>query len=243
MIGPIVQDQSYHRFADARVFLGVANAADTLSNLAFLLVAALGLLSLWRSRGQAVRFSAPEEMRAYQILFCATALTSFGSAYYHLAPSDARLAWDRLPMAVVFMSLLAAAIAERASLRAGLRLLVPFVTLGAASVLYWAASGDLRLYLAVQFGSIAVVLALCVLFASRYTKGRTLLAAAALYGIAKLFELHDREIYELTGHWVSGHTLKHLSAAAAVYLIVWSLERRTACERLVSPPSSGHPTR
>jgi hypothetical protein len=64
-----------------------------------------------------------------------------------------------------------------------------------------------------------------------------------LYGIAKLFELHDREVYELTGHWVSGHTLKHLSAAAAVYLIVWSLERRTACERLVSRPSSGHPTR
>jgi hypothetical protein len=45
-------------------------------------------------------------------------------------------------------------------------------------------------------------------------------------GIAKVFEALDREIFAL-GQWASGHTLKHLAAAAGVYLLLLSLERRT----------------
>lgn len=47
---PLLQDQGYHRFADTRLFIGVANAADTLSNLAFLIVGGLGLAFLQRER-------------------------------------------------------------------------------------------------------------------------------------------------------------------------------------------------
>jgi hypothetical protein len=226
MFEPIRQSQDYHRFADDRAFLGIVNAADVLSNLAFVVVGALGLIVLWRNRGASTRFAVGEEMRAYWAFFGAIVLTGLGSSYYHLAPDDGRLAWDRLPIALAFMCLLAAVISERVDVRAGVKLLVPLIVLGVASVLYWVALEDLRLYLLVQFGALAAIVTLCSFFPSRYTRGEMLFVAAALYVVAKVFELYDRAIFELTGQWISGHTLKHLTAAAALYVILWSLERR-----------------
>lgn len=225
MIEPIRQDQAYHDFADERSVLGIANAFDTLSSLAFVVVGVAGLLVLWRPRGRSLRFGHASEARAYWVLFAAVAATGVGSAYYHQTPDDARLVWDRLPMAVAFMALLAAVIGERLSRSAGRRLLVPFVLLGAASVAWWAWLDDLWPYAIVQFGSAVALLVIAVLFPSRYTQGNVLYAVLGLYGIAKFCELQDRAIYEL-GHWVSGHTLKHLVAALAGGLIVLSLARR-----------------
>ena len=97
----IRQDQAYHLFADGRSLLGFVNAADTLSSAAFFIAGTLGLIFLWRERTSGSRhFVVPEEMRAYWVLFCAVTLTGFGSAYYHMAPDDARLMWDRLPMSL-----------------------------------------------------------------------------------------------------------------------------------------------
>jgi Ceramidase len=230
---PLQQSQAYHRFADARALLEVPNAADTLSNLAFLVVGALGLAFLRREQasGGAGRFIAPREMRPYWVFFFGVALTSVGSAWYHLAPDDARLVWDRLPMTLAFMSLVAAVVSERISVRAGSRLLWPLVLLGLASVVYWRWSAlagfeNLRPYEAVQFASIAVVLAISILHRSRYTHGGAIFALAAAYGLAKVMEVFDREIFEFTG-WVSGHTLKHLVAAAGIYLLLMALQRRT----------------
>jgi hypothetical protein len=170
-------------------------------------------------------------MRPWWVFFAGVALTSAGSAWYHLAPDDARLVWDRLPMTIAFMSLVAAVVSERISVRAGSLLLWPLVLLGLASVVYWRWSAlggfeNLRPYLAVQFGSIAVVLAIAGLYRSRYTHGAVIFALAAAYGIAKVAEAFDREMFEL-GQWVSGHTLKHLAAAAGVVLLLRSLQRRT----------------
>jgi hypothetical protein len=220
MIGPIPQDQDYHRFADSRAFLGIENAADVLSNLPFILVGIAGLLHLWRNRGGG-------DLSAYWVLFGAAALVGVGSIYYHLAPSDSRLVWDRLPIAVIFMSLLAAIISERIHARAGRTLLVPLVLLGVASVLYWAAFDDLRLYGVVQFGAIAAMLVIAAFYRSPYAGAELIFAAGALYGLAKLCEFTDRAIFEFTTGFVSGHTLKHLLAAAALYVMVWSLQQRT----------------
>jgi len=229
---PLAQSQAYHQFADTRSLLALPNAADTLSNLAFLLVGLLGLAFLWRERasGSRARFDSPLEMRPYWVFFAGVALTSAGSAWYHLAPDDARLVWDRLPMTVAFMSLVAALVAERISVRAGQVLLVPLVLLGLASVAYWRWSAlagleNLRPYMAVQFGSIAVVLAIALLFRSRYTLAWMIYVLAAAYGLAKATETYDREIYAL-GEWVSGHTLKHLLAAAGLGVYLYLLRRR-----------------
>jgi hypothetical protein len=233
----MVQSQDYHRFADARTLLAIANAADTLSNVAFLLVGVLGLAFLWRERtsGGTQRFGSPQEMRPYWVFFAGVALTSVGSAYYHLVPDDARLVWDRLPMTIAFMSLLAAVVAERLSVRAGNLLLVPLVVLGVASVAYWRESAlagmeNLRPYMAVQYGSIAVVLAVSLLYRSRYTQGAAIFGVAAAYGVAKVMEAYDREIYAFS-HLLSGHTLKHLAAAAGVWILLRALQRRALREQ------------
>lgn len=231
---PIRQDQTYHHFADDRPFLGIGNAGDTLSNFAFIAVGVLGLLLMWRERRGSTRFEAPGEMGAYLVLFGALTLTGLGSAYYHQAPDDARLVWDRLPMAIAFMSLLAAVITERVSRTTGVRLLVPLITLGVGSVVYWAVFEDLWPYYVVQFGSMAMLLVLSALFPSRYTKGGMLFLVLAVYSVAKVLETYDRDIYEL-GHLVSGHSLKHVAAAYGGYLIMHSLMRRSV------RPSANHP--
>ena len=196
--GPIAQDPSYHAFADRRTILGMPNALDVLSNIGFVLVGIAGLM---------VARSAP-----YIIFFVAATLTGFGSAYYHLAPGDARLVWDRLPMAVAFMALLTALIEERIGARRWL--LAPIVIVGALSVMYWSWTGDLRFYVIVQYGSVVMILLLVALY-PRHAEAKYLAAALVLYIVAKLFELADARIFEF-GHIVSGHTLKHVFAAAGI---------------------------
>lgn len=246
---PLTQSQAYHHFADGRSLLGIANAADTLSNVAFLVVGMMGLAFLWRERatGASERFASPREMRPYWVFFAGVALTCVGSAYYHLAPDDGRLVWDRLPMTIAFMSLLAAMVTERVSLRWGNALLAPLVLVGLASVAWWrwsalAGMENLRPYMAVQYGSIGVVLAIALLYRSRYTHGGMIFALAAAYLLAKLAEFYDRQIFAL-GHVMSGHTAKHLAAAAGIYLLFVALERRRPRWAAVSPPSSGRPRR
>ena len=236
MFDPIHQDQGYHRFADARAFLGMENAADVLSNLPFLVIGAMGLVLLWRSRE--TRLISGDESRAYWVLFGAVMLTGVGSSYYHVAPDDARLVWDRLPIAIAFMALLSAVIAERVNAKAGITLLWPLVVIGAASVLYWALFDDLRPYLLLQYGSVAAIVALCVWFPSRYTRGADVLIAVAIYAAAKVAEAFDARIYGM-GPFVSGHTLKHLMAALA---IGWLL-RMLYLRRTIIRPLSARPTR
>jgi hypothetical protein len=48
----------------------------------------------------------------------------------------------------------------------------------------------------------------------------------ALYAFSKVFELTDTAVYKATADVVSGHTLKHITAALATYLILWLLQHR-----------------
>ena len=164
------QPLDYHNFADQRTILSIPNFFEVVSNVPFLLVGIWGLLIvLGRSKSSPHAFVAPAERWPYVILASGVILTCFGSAYYHRAPDNAWLVWDRLPMTLGFMSLLAAMIMERLSLRAGLALLGPLLVLGLLSVLQWYVSelhgaGDLRLYLMVQFYTLVLVLLILWLF-------------------------------------------------------------------------------
>lgn len=230
-VPPIPQDPAYHDFADRRALLGIPNALDVLSNLGFLVAGVLGLLATRRAA-----LVQEWERAAYGVLFLGVALTSAGSAYYHLAPANDTLFWDRLPMTLVFMSLFAVTIGERVSGRAGEVLLGPLVAAGAGSVLYWhlgeqAGTGDLRPYALVQFLPILAIPLMLLLFPARYTRTGDVGVVIAAYGVAKGLEALDAQIFGLGGI-VSGHTLKHLCAAAA---LCW-LARMVRLRRPIAAP-------
>jgi hypothetical protein len=228
---PVPQDPAYHLMADARTMWGVANALNVMSNLPFVLVGALALGSLWRGAPNGgIRFRDARERWPYAVFFAGLFLTGLGSAYYHLATSNERLLWDRLPLAITFMGLFAAIIAERISVKVGLVSLAPLVALGTVSVLGWYAgerrgAGDLRLYGLVQFFPILAVPLIVLLFPSGYTRSGDLLTVAVFYGLGKLCELSDARIFSL-GSVVSGHTLKHLAAALSGYWLWRMLVKR-----------------
>lgn len=232
LVPPIPQDPAYHRLADARAWLGVPNALNVLSNAGFVLVGALGLAFVAGRRAGAQAFREPGERGPYAVFFGGLLLTGIGSAYYHWAPGNPRLAWDRLPLAITLMGLLDAVIAERIGVRVALRLLGPLVALGAASVGYWAltenrGAGDLRAYALVQFYPLVAIPLMVWWLPPRYTAAAGLLAAAAIYALAKLPELADAWILSAT-RVVSGHTLKHLLAALAGYAVLRMLRHRRA---------------
>jgi len=228
---PIPQALSYHNFADQRAWIGIPNFGDVVSNLPFAIVGIWGLIFLSRLPPQELQehFVDSCERWPYIVVFIGLLLTAFGSSYYHLAPDNARLVWDRLPMTIVFMSMVAAVIMERVSVRAGLWLLPLLLAVGAGSVAQWHLSeirghGDLRFYAAVQIYSAAVLL-LTLLLPAKYTRSFDFAVIAAFYLLAKILETANRRIFEVV-HIVSGHTLKHLAAAGAGYWILRMLQKR-----------------
>jgi hypothetical protein len=225
------QPLSYHNFADHRPWLGIANFGDVASNAAFAIFGVWGLwFLLWMNPHDAsARFIDRRERWFYLLVFFGMLLTAAGSSYYHLAPDHDRLVWDRLPMTLVFMSLVAAMIAERISLRAALWLWPILLAMGIFSVLQWhwgeqAGHGDLRFYAAMQLYAILVLL-LVLFLPARYTRSSDLAGIVGFYVLAKLLETFDKQIFAL-GHTVSGHTLKHTVAGLAGFWILRMLEKR-----------------
>jgi hypothetical protein len=237
----IQQDESYHNFADQRPLFGISNCLNVLSNVPFLLCGIAGLLFVIRARTPAFTnaFVHRIERWPYLLFFLGISLTCFGSAYYHLSPNTERLMWDRIPMSIAFMSLLAAVIVERIDLRAGLIALAPLVVVGVGSVIYWRVgemhgTGDLRPYALVQFYSMLAVIISAAIFPSRYSHGRVLFVAVGWYSAAKLFELMDQQMFAM-GRIVSGHTVKHIAAAMAAFCILQMLKDRSQLSSKQSP--------
>jgi hypothetical protein len=231
----IPQPAAYHDFADRRVILGIPNACDVLSNAGFAVVGILALIAL---RSPRLSLNA-EEHRAYLVLFVGVLLTSVGSAYYHLAPDNARLVWDRLPMTLGFMGLLAAVLGERVSAAACRMSLVPLLVVGACSVVYWYVTeingaGDLRPYLLVQFLPLFAIPLMIALLPPSYSHGYLFFVTLGMYVLAKICELGDAAIFRSTGA-VSGHTLKHLLSAGGVYVLLVMIRRRHSWARSGRP--------
>jgi hypothetical protein len=204
---PLRQDQSYHAFADRRTILGIPNFWDVISNIPFLIVGLMGLIAF--------------RDLASRLLFLGVFFTAFGSGYYHLAPDNARLFWDRLPMTIAFMSLLALATNQR-------RLVVPFVIVGVLSVIWWRLTDNLWLYGFVQFVPLVVLLVIAI----RREPG--LWPVILFYGFSKITEHFDKQIYSVFP--LSGHTLKHLLAGIAT----WYIFRWIQLSRL-EPGIASHP--
>lgn len=224
--GPLPQDPSYHLLADTRTLLGVIpRAGDVLTNLAIL---ASGVFGLALRNRMTV---APEERTALNVLIAATILTAFGSTYYHWAPSNATLVWDRLPLAIVLISILALVMADRVHPLFARHGIWPLTAFAVVSVIVWGISeamgrGDLLLYLVVRVGAGIAIALLVILRRPRHTGTRWLVAALIGEILMAALERHDDEIFRLTGGWVSGHSLKHVMVGVALGFVFWWLRAR-----------------
>uniref|UniRef100_A0A2P2L1V7 Uncharacterized protein LOC105122195 n=1 Tax=Rhizophora mucronata TaxID=61149 RepID=A0A2P2L1V7_RHIMU len=82
-------------FADMRNFLGVPNTLNVITNFPFLVVGVTGfVLSL---QGCLFNIRLRGEVWGWALFFGGMVGVAFGSAYYHLKPSDSRVMWDILP--------------------------------------------------------------------------------------------------------------------------------------------------
>jgi Ceramidase len=211
LLPPMLQDQSYHRFADERTLFSIPNFWNVVSNLPFIVVGAVGLRQFYRDP-------------ATLVLLLGIFLTGFGSSYYHWNPNNDTLFWDRLPMTLCFMAILAIVIEERVDAKFGAALLWPLLATGLFSLVLWRWTGDLRLYGWVQFFPVVVVPLLLLLCRPRYTGIFYWIIAALLYAGAKLFELADHIVH--SNFILSGHTLKHLLVAFACFAVLRYFQKR-----------------
>jgi hypothetical protein len=218
LAAPIAQPPEYHGFADSRAVLGIANFWNVASNAAFMVVGIAGLARLRRGRWQ--------EATGWLILFTGTAFVAAGSALYHLAPSDQTLVWDRVPIGVAFMGLLSALVADYISPRAGRVLILPAIAVALGAIAWWRVTGDLSAWVWVQAAPLLAVVLVLALFPASRRDGAWLLGALGCYVAAKLFEVADQAFYELAAGVVSGHSMKHLLAAAGVACLVALLRGR-----------------
>jgi hypothetical protein len=231
-------DAAASLFADGRAWHGLPNALDVLSNLPFLALGIWGLRRLHRldrSRERAQPLAEPpaNTLDCAWLFFAGLIATACGSIFFHLQPDDLRLAADRAGMTLAFAGLVGLAVCERVSQRAGW--LAAWIVLGAGllAVAVWHESANIVPWALVQFGGMALVLTLALARPMPEAAGLKLGWVVFFYALAKLFELGDHAIYEATAQLVSGHSLKHLTAALAALPVLQALRR-------LGPPALRH---
>jgi hypothetical protein len=219
---PIAQQLDYHAFADNRTLFGVANFWNVVSNMPFFFIGLIGFYDA--TQRIRLRQSLGEKILPF-ILSLGIFATSIGSAYYHYAPDNHTLVWDRLPMTLMFMALFAMVVYDFCSVKQGHFALVLATLTGVFSVWYWQytesiGQGDLRLYALVQFYPLILLPFVFFLFGKMVNYGHLVRNTALLYILAKATEHLDKQIFQWTNHIWSGHTIKHLLAAAALWYCI-----------------------
>ncbi|MEZ5701849.1 MAG: hypothetical protein R3E42_07640 [Burkholderiaceae bacterium] len=221
-----------HPFVDARSWLGVPNALDVLSNLPLALAGLWGMallakrrrpMDLHKNTGQVLR-----------VFFLGLMLTAAGSAVYHWSPSVLGLALDRLGMAVAFAGVLGLAMAERVGARIARNTLIAVLLVGGLSAVMPVVHGNVLPWAVVQFGGMAFLAWAAWRKPLPTALGVSLGSVLALYAMAKLFETGDAHVFRALNGLVSGHTLKHLAAAAAAWPVIRALRENAQSERVAT---------
>ena len=208
VLGPIERSEGFHHYADQRTWIGIPHAGDVLSNLAFVLVAGVYL-------------------RRIPGLALAVAWIGIGSAIYHWAPSDTTLSLDWAPIGVTLMLVLAAVIHDRIGPRAGL-VVHGFGPVAAVfAVGYWLMTGgtgdgdgnrgDMAPYVTVQLLGVALPPLLALVAPGRIAT-RWLLVAVGCFVAARVLGAYDGQLLDAIA--ISGHSLKHVAAAAAAAFVL-----------------------
>ena len=226
---PVPQDLQYHQFADQRTFFSIPHFCNVSSNITFFIFGLLGFIALTRKATLAILDNLKP---VYMTFFTGIILVCFGSSYYHLAPTNATLVWDRLPMTIAFMSFFCLIVAEFLSEQIGKKLFLPLILVGILSVLYWYLTevyfrGDLRFYGLVQFLPMLLIPLILFKGRSRFSHHHYYWWILLVYAAAKLLEHYDAEVYQWLG-FISGHSLKHIASSLAPLFLYLGLIQRQA---------------
>jgi hypothetical protein len=223
-MGRIPQDNAYHQFADTISAFDIPNFHNVVSNFPFLILSLLGLIMLNRGHTKIDGL----DRAIIWTLFLGIGLIGFGSAYYHLAPENDSLVWDRLPMTLVFASFFTLIIKDYLSEKLARYAFYPLIAFGLGSIFYWhytelTGQGDLRLYAFMQFYPMICIIAILI-FSKNRDNLNILGWVMASYGLAKLCEHFDNDIFELINY--GGHALKHYFSALGVYFMYIYVTKR-----------------
>jgi hypothetical protein len=214
-LAPITQFQEYHQFAEQRIIGHIPHFGDVLSNLSFVIV---GVLLLVESK----QWNYVELYKGQKTLFKALAYSSIalglGSGYYHWAPVDYTLAWDRATMVLGFAIIFYDScvrydiFGKKEVIKGAVIATIAFL----GTVIFWMISSRLEPYVFVQFFTMFVLVVLAI---KNYKEvpSKHLFNMFVWYLVAKVFETFDKQIFMMTGELMSGHTLKHIAYAMALY--------------------------
>ncbi|MDQ3190989.1 MAG: alkaline phytoceramidase [Bacteroidota bacterium] len=225
LIGPIAQNQEYHDFTDKRMFFGIPNFMDVITNIPFLFIGIAGLIVVFNSGSKKHTLK-----KICFTLFIGFVLLCFGSGYYHYTPSDFPLVFDRIPIAIIFMSFFSIFIYDYIGNYTGLRSFYFLNFIGIASVIYWyfsgiTGNGDLRLYALVQFYPVIAIPLILIFYKHPFNYTREVILIFIAFGIAKITEGLDEQIYSITG-FISGHSIKHIFMTIAGVFLVFMIKKR-----------------
>lgn len=235
--GPVRLSADVHHYADTRDWAGLAHALTVLACLPLFTAACIGVAATRASAwGHEVR-------RPWMAFHAFAALSALGSALYHAAPSDTAYLLAHGATSGAFVMLTAGALAERVH-----RVFGEWRGVAAAGLLWLgsaalvgmshAAGGgaDVRPLLLLQVLPVLLIPAGAAWLPGRYTRPGDWMLILATYALAKLLDLGDAQLLDLTGG-LSGHTAMHLALAGVAG---WLAYRAAASSRrLTASNTSG----
>jgi hypothetical protein len=224
MHGPIPQDLGYHDFADQRTMFRIPNFLNVVTNLPFIIIGIAGLKIVSATKETKLKVMS-------NVLFIGFLLLTFGSGYYHLYPNNETLVYDRIPIVIIFMSFFAIIIYDCLNPSKGYIAFIILNIIGILSVIYWIVTeheshGDLRWYGLVQFFPVIAIPLLLYLYKPTFNYSKEVIRMFVFFGLAKLAEHFDKEIYLILCNTISGHSLKHIFVTIAGYELIALITRR-----------------
>ena len=221
----------YHDFADQVAWGVLPYARDVLTNLAFA-IAGWVLLRQGLRYSRRMQDSAARQrlLPAVQVAAWGLVLTALCSGIYHLRPDAAGLMIDRIGMSAAFAGVVGLLVVDRFAPVRVVPAMAAALLLGVACVMSDFLHSNMTPWILFQVGVSGLML-----LAPWITRGQgegtqqPVLGIAwwqvlVFYALAKLCEMGDQALWQWTGAIISGHSLKHIIAAAAVWPVVRALQ-------------------
>lgn len=243
--GPVGLVPHTHQFADSRWWLETPNGVNVWSHLPLL---PIGVWGLWRvsllPREEPLRW-------VWAAFFCCQMLATVGGMAYHWRPDELSFVWDQLPRSAACILFASAFLAERIDPRFGgpAFIGIALVAVGLGG-LWWLGSlrawgvGDLRPLWWLELCPMAIVATGAWNLQGHLLSRNDWMRSQLSFVIAQTVDWFDAPIYEWTGHWLSGHSIRHLALAACVGWVAYRLGgHRARAPKAEEPGRASRPER